>query len=61
MYTDTIEQLRGRVGVVEGFTDPVKHVPLAGKRKVRTRAEIGLCASAPPLGGGFLALGKNPS
>ena len=61
MYTDTIEQLRGRVGVAEGFTDPVKHLPLAGKRKVRTRAEIGLCASAPPLGGGFLALGKHPS
>lgn len=61
MYTDSIEQLRGCVGVSEGFDDPVKHRPLAGKRQVKIKRETAICAYSPPLGGGWLALGSSPN
>jgi hypothetical protein len=61
MYTDCIEQLRGRVGINEGFNDPVKHVPLANKRKVRIKAETAIGAFSPPLAGGWIALGSSPT
>lgn len=55
MYTDSIEQLRGRVGIVEGFD------PIPNKRKVTIQAETAMCAFCPPLGGGWLALASSPS
>ena len=60
MYTDSIEQLRGRVGIMEGFTDPVKHLPLVGKRKVK-KAEIAVAGFTPTGGGDWLALSATPS
>jgi hypothetical protein len=61
MYTDTIEQLRGTTGVIEGFNDPVKHLPLKNKRKVKTKAEIGVCGFVPTGGGDFVVLSNKPS
>ena len=43
MYTDSIEQLRGR----------------AGQRQVRVRAETALAAFTTPSSGGWLMLGKH--
>jgi len=45
MYTDSIEQLRGR----------------AGQRQVRVRAEAALAAFTTPSGGGWIMFGKYPS
>jgi acetyl-CoA acetyltransferase len=59
-YTDAVEQLRGRVGIMEGFNDPVKHRPMAGKRKVNVKAETAVCFFSPVLSGGCLALGTSP-
>ena len=55
MYSDSIEQLRGTTGVIEGFK------PLKDQRKVNAKAETAICAFAPPMGGGWLALGKSPN
>jgi hypothetical protein len=60
LFTDTIEQLRGTTGVMEGFTDPVKHLPLKNKRKVTTRAEIGVCGLCGTGGGDFVVLSSQP-
>ena len=56
MYSDSIEQLRGTTGVLEGFDTSLKN-----KRKVTVRADTAMCAFAPPLGGGWLALGNRPN
>ena len=61
MYTDSVEQHRGRVGIIEGFDDPVKHKPLAGKRKVHAKAETAICGFAPTGSEAFLALSSTPS
>ena len=60
MYTDSIEQLRGRVGIIEGFDDPVIHRPLAGKRQVK-KAEVAICGFTPTGGGDWIALSNKPS
>ena len=45
MWTDSIEQLRGK----------------AGSRQVRVRAETAVAGFGPPLGGGWIMFGKYPS
>lgn len=55
MYTDSIEQLRGTTGVIEGFDDNLKD-----QRKVTVKAETAMAAFCPPLGGGWLALSNSP-
>lgn len=57
MYTDSIEQLRGTTGIIEGFPDH----SLKNKRKVTIKAETAMAAFCPPLGGGWLALSSKPS
>jgi len=56
MYTDSIEQLRGRVGQLEGHPHP----ELIGKRAVKTKAEIAVCGFAPTGSEAYLALSKTP-
>ncbi len=57
MYTDSIEQLRGTTGVLEGFPN----VSLKNKRKVTTKAEIAICGFAPTGSEAYLALSNTPS
>ena len=56
MFTDSIEQMRGTTGVLQGFDTNLKN-----KRKVTVKADVAFCASSPPMGGGWIALSKNPS
>ena len=57
MYTDSIEQLRGRVGVIEGFGHP----ELEGKRRVAVKAEIAVCGFAATGSANYLTLSNSPS
>jgi len=56
MYTDTIEQLRGTTGILEGFPNH----SLLNKRRVTVKAEIGVCGFAPTGSEAYLTLSKNP-